>query len=102
MAKNLHIETLAVHGGQSPDPTTKARGVPVCNVPEYGTPNVAQAVFALLLELTIRTGHHDPVRRDGVTLQNVEFSLSGRLERVSSPPGFRRSTPPCCSAWVAS
>ena len=37
----------------------KARGIPVCNVPEYSTPNVAQAVFALLLELTNRTGHHD-------------------------------------------
>jgi glycerate dehydrogenase len=34
------------------------RQIPVCNVPEYGTPNVAQAVFALLLELTNRTGHH--------------------------------------------
>ena len=37
----------------------RARGVPVCNVPEYSTPNVAQAVFALILELTNRTGHHD-------------------------------------------
>jgi len=36
----------------------KERGIPVCNVPEYGTPNVAQAVFALLLELTSQTGHH--------------------------------------------
>ncbi len=36
----------------------RARAIPVCNVPEYGTANVAQAVFALLLELTNRTGHH--------------------------------------------
>ena len=36
----------------------KERNIPVCNVPEYGTPNVAQAVFALILELTNRTGHH--------------------------------------------
>ena len=41
----------------------RARGIPVCNVPEYSTPNVAQAVFALILELTNRTGHHaDSVR----------------------------------------
>jgi len=33
-------------------------GVIVCNVPDYGTAAVAQAVFALLLELTNRVGHH--------------------------------------------
>ena len=43
----------------------KERGVVVCNVPEYGTPNVAQHVFALLLELTSRTGHHAQTVRDG-------------------------------------
>jgi hypothetical protein len=28
----------------------------------------------------LATGHHDPIRRDGVTVQNIEFSLSGRLD----------------------
>lgn len=28
----------------------------------------------------LRTGHHDPSQRDGVTFQNVEFALSGRLD----------------------
>jgi len=42
-----------------------ARGLPLCNVPEYGTASVAQAVFALLLELTNRTGHHAELVRQG-------------------------------------
>ena len=43
----------------------KEHGVTVCNVPEYSTPNVAQAVFALILELTNRTGHHDRTVHEG-------------------------------------
>jgi glycerate dehydrogenase len=43
----------------------RARSIPVCNVPEYGTPNVAQATFALLLELTNRVGRHAELVRAG-------------------------------------
>ncbi|MEI6505620.1 MAG: D-2-hydroxyacid dehydrogenase [Planctomycetota bacterium] len=37
----------------------RERGVVVSNVPEYSTPNVVQATFALLLELTNHVGHHN-------------------------------------------
>lgn len=42
-----------------------AQGITVCNVPAYSTPGVAQAVFALLLELTNRTGHLDRCVHEG-------------------------------------
>ncbi len=42
-----------------------ARGIPLSNVPDYGTASVAQAVFALLLELTNGTGHHSERVRQG-------------------------------------
>lgn len=45
--------------------TARARGVVVSNVPAYGTASVAQHVFALLLELTQRTGHHARTVADG-------------------------------------
>jgi glycerate dehydrogenase len=43
----------------------KERGIPVANVPGYGTAAVAQHVFALLLELTQRTGLHSDTVREG-------------------------------------
>ena len=51
----------------------RGRGIPVCNVPEYGTPNVAQATFALLLELTNRVGHHAQTVRDGRWCNSPDF-----------------------------
>jgi len=52
----------------------RERGIVVCNVPEYSTPDVAQAVFALLLELTNRTGHHAETVRAGKWSRSQDFS----------------------------
>jgi glycerate dehydrogenase len=43
----------------------RERNIPVTNVPAYGSKSVAQATFALLLELAHRTGHHAQTVRDG-------------------------------------
>lgn len=46
----------------------RERGIPVTNVPAYGTRSVAQATIALLLELTNHVGHHaQRVRAGGWT-----------------------------------
>ena len=62
----------------------RARGIPVCNVPDYGTPNVAQAVFALLLELTNRTAHHAVTVREGRWTSCPDFCYwDGELVELS-------------------
>jgi glycerate dehydrogenase len=43
----------------------RERGIPVTNVPDYSTPNVIQATWALILELTNRVGHHDRTVHEG-------------------------------------
>jgi glycerate dehydrogenase len=43
----------------------RRRGVPVSNVPEYGTDSVAQLTIALLLELCHRVGAHDRAVKEG-------------------------------------
>jgi glycerate dehydrogenase len=49
-------------------------GITVSNVPAYGTDSVAQTVFALLLELTHRVGHHSQTVRDGKWSRTPDFS----------------------------
>jgi len=89
------------------------RGIRVCNVPQYSTPNVAQAVFALLLELTNHTGHHAQTVRDGrwsaakdfcywdyplVELSGLTLGIVGRgrigqaVERIGEALGMRALT----------
>lgn len=52
-----------------------ARGVPVCNVPDYSTNAVAQAVFALLLELRNHTGELAAAVRAGRWQAGPDYSF---------------------------
>ena len=51
----------------------KARGVVVTNIPTYGTQAVAQYVFALLLELCHRVGHHSDQVQQGRWTSGRDF-----------------------------
>jgi glycerate dehydrogenase len=51
----------------------KARGVVVANVPAYSTMSVAQATFALLMELTHHVGLHAQTVRDGKWTRANDF-----------------------------
>jgi glycerate dehydrogenase len=53
----------------------KERGMVVTNVPAYGSDSVAQATFALLLELTNRVGHHAQSVREGRWSRCPDFSF---------------------------
>jgi glycerate dehydrogenase len=52
----------------------RERGIPVTNVPEYGTHSVAQMVFALLLHWTQRVCHHADTVRHGRWSACEDFS----------------------------
>jgi len=53
----------------------RARGIPVTNVPTYGTASVAQLVFALLLELCHHVALHSAASRAGEWSRCADFSL---------------------------
>jgi glycerate dehydrogenase len=51
----------------------RARGIPVTNVPAYGTKSVSQLTFALLLELAHHVGHHAQTVHDGRWTRSTDF-----------------------------
>ncbi len=62
----------------------RERGITVTNVPGYSTPSVAQTVFALLLELTHRVGHHAETMRGGRWTRCEDFCYwDGSLVELS-------------------
>jgi glycerate dehydrogenase len=51
----------------------KERNIPICNVPAYSTPSVAQFVFALLLELCHHVAHHNNAVQEGRWTNSPHF-----------------------------
>ena len=51
----------------------RERGIPVCNVPGYGTASVAQLTIGLLLEICHRVGHHDRAVHEGRWSGSVDY-----------------------------
>lgn len=51
----------------------RERGVPVCNVPGYGTASVAQLTIALLLEIYHRVGHHNQAVHAGRWSESADY-----------------------------
>ena len=51
----------------------KEKGIPVCNVPSYGTAAVAQFTLALMLEICHQIGHHNRVVHDGKWCASKNF-----------------------------
>ena len=72
----LRFITLTATGFDCVDiAAARRRGIPVSNVPEYGTDSVAQYVFALLLELCHHVALHDAAVRAGEWTNQPDFSI---------------------------
>lgn len=53
----------------------RERGIPVTNIPSYGTAAVAQFTIALLLEICHQIGYHDRIVHDGAWVRSSVFSF---------------------------
>jgi glycerate dehydrogenase len=68
----------------------KQRGLPVANVPTYGTDSVSQFAFAQLLELCHRVSMHDAAVREGrwQTCGSFSFWLTPQIELAGLTMGI--------------
>jgi len=53
--------------------TAREKGIPVCNIPTYGTDAVGQFAIALLLEICHHIGHHDRAVKEGRWEKNPDW-----------------------------
>ncbi|NLI53670.1 MAG: D-2-hydroxyacid dehydrogenase [Clostridiales bacterium] len=51
----------------------KSKGIPVCNVPGYGTASVSQYAIALLLEICHHIGHHAQTVKEGKWQNSIDW-----------------------------
>ena len=64
--KNLKFISVIATGYNTVDfVAAKELGIPVSNVPSYGTEGIGQHAFALLMEITNHVGYHDTEVRKG-------------------------------------
>lgn len=75
-APGLKLVCVAATGTNNVDlQAAREAGIPVCNVRDYGTPSVAQHVFALILALTTRLLDYDKAVRNGAWRRAENFCL---------------------------
>ena len=90
LPKLRYIGVLATGYNVVDAAAAKARGIPVTNVPDYGTNSVAQFVFALLLELCHRVQRHaDDVAGGGWSrCPDFSYVLSPQTELAGKTLGI--------------
>ena len=73
-ARNLkYIGVLATGYNIVDVAAAKERGIPVCNIPTYGTAAVGQFAIGLLLEICHHIGHHDKAVHDGRWASSLDW-----------------------------
>ncbi|MED4602799.1 NAD(P)-dependent oxidoreductase, partial [Paenibacillus validus] len=76
LPKLKYIGVLATGYNVIDTEAARQRGIPVTNVPTYGTQSVAQFVFALLLELSSQVGRHDEAVKQGEWSRSQDFCFT--------------------------